>query len=248
MVDGKRKSFVLQMDPQNLSYEYQALKAMENIPIPTPRVYGLDNRGEALGFPCFFSDFIEGDTLLEPMLSGDSWAKNLYLDMVIRLQSIRKDQLGEMAMVMKHETTEDVLEGAYSVLRAESHSLAKPAYDALRERMPALPPLRFSNGDLWLENFIVRERELAGVIDFANACFSDPIYEFLLSFFVEPELQGRGIEERYLRSLGFDPSILDWYHGLEYFDTLRWVVVTGETFVHHTRESLEEDLKRWLGI
>ena len=108
--------------------------------------------------------------------------------------------------------------------------------------MPKLPPVRFSNGDLWLENFIVKDRKLAGVIDFPGATFSDPIFEFLLSFFVSPELQGRGIEERYCRQIGYDPAILHWYHGLEYFDTWRWVLVTGEGFVHHTAESLENEL------
>ena len=112
--------------------------------------------------------------------------------------------------------------------------------------MPKLPAVRFSNGDLWLENFIVRDRKLTGVIDFPGAVFSDPIFEFLLSFFASPQLQGRGIETRYCRQNGYDPSILDWYHGLEYFDTWRWVLATGEGFVHHTAESLEIDLQNWL--
>ena len=69
----------------------------------------------------------------------------------------------------------------------------------------------------------------------------------MLSFFVAPELQGRGIEERYCQQMGYEPSILHWYHGLEYFDTWRWVLKTGESFVHHTAESLENDLQNWLG-
>ena len=109
-----------------------------------------------------------------------------------------------------------------------------------------MPPVRFSNGDLWLENFIVKDQKLAGVIDFPNATFSDPIFEFLLTFFVSSELQGRGIEERFCRKLGYDFSILHWYHGLEYFDTWRWVLKTGEDFVHHTAESLEIDIRKWL--
>ena len=71
-------------------------------------------------------------------------------------------------------------------------------------------------------------------------------YEFLLSFFASPELQGRGIEERYCRRVGHDPAILLWYHGLEYFDTWRWVLLTGQGFAHHTAESLEASLNQWL--
>ena len=128
-VDGVFRSYLLQLDPLNMALEYRVLKALEGNPLPTPRVYGLDLLGQALGRPCFFSD---------------------------------------------------------------------------------------------------------------------PIYEFLLSFFAAPELQGRGIEERYCRRIGYDPVILNWYHGLEYFDTWRWVLVTGEPFVHHNAESLQRDLRRWL--
>ena len=120
-------------------------------------------------------------------------------------------------------------------------------YRRLKEDMPPLPAPRFSNGDLWLDNLIVRERELAGVIDFENAGFSDPIYEFLLSFFVRPELRGRGIEERYCQRMGLDPALLPWYHGLEFFDSWRWVRVTGEPYEQHTDQSLQADLARWLG-
>lgn len=83
-----------------------------------------------------------------------------------------------------------MIEGKYARLKAKSFPLADAAYKKLKEEMPILPALRFSNGDLWLDNFIVRDGKLAGVIDFQNAAFSDPLFEFLLSFFVSPELQG----------------------------------------------------------
>jgi aminoglycoside phosphotransferase (APT) family kinase protein len=119
-------------------------------------------------------------------------------------------------------------------------------YQKLKTEMPALPPVRFSNGDLWLDNFIVKDRKLAGVIDFQNAAFSDPIFEFLLSFFVSPELQGRGIEERFCQRLEVNPAVLPWYRGLEYFDVWPWLLKTGKPFVHHTQESVELNLKEWL--
>lgn len=63
---------------------------------------------------------------------------------------------------------------------------------------------------------------------------------------MEPRLQGHGIEERFCRRLGYDPAILHWYHGLEYFDTWRGVLQHGQPFVHHTAESLEADVRAWL--
>jgi len=245
-LDGVARSYVLQLDSRNIEHEYQVLKAMEAIPIPTPRVYGLDLQGEALGAACFFSDFIEGESLLGPMLAGEAWAEALYINAVCALQAVTADDLGLIAHKLERQTAEDVLEEAYGHLKSRSLPLAQAVYKKLKARMQDLPAVRFSNGDLWLDNFIVREGKLAGVIDFTNATFSDPIFEFLLSFFVSPALQGRGIEERYCRQFGYDPAILQWYHGLEYFDTWCWVLETGEEFVHHTAQSLEMDLEKWL--
>jgi aminoglycoside phosphotransferase (APT) family kinase protein len=116
----------------------------------------------------------------------------------------------------------------------------------LKKTQPDLPEVRFSNGDLWLENFITWDHKLAGVIDFPFAGFSDPIYEFLLSFFISPQLKGRGVEERYCRLMGYDPALLPWYHGFEIFDSLRWVLVTGQDYGPHTAENLVLDLQEWL--
>jgi aminoglycoside phosphotransferase (APT) family kinase protein len=229
-----------------MAQEFQVLRAMEAIAIPTPRVYGLDLKGEALGVACFFSDFIDGDMLLGPMLAGEDWAEQLYIDIVCKLQAVKAQELGAVGQDLKRETAEDVLEEAYAYLKGRSFPLVEAAYQVLKDNLPKLPSVNFSNGDLWLENFIVRDRKLAGVIDFPGAMFSDPIYEFLLSFFITPQLQGRGIEARFCRQIGVDPAILDWYLGLEYFETLRWVLETGEAFVHHTVESVQVDLQKWL--
>jgi aminoglycoside phosphotransferase (APT) family kinase protein len=252
--NGVLRSFVLQLDPHSMEHEYLVLKAMENITIPTPAVYGLDLQGKALGIPCFFSDFIEGHSLLGPVLAGDSWAEDLYIEVVCKLQAVTEEQLGDLAPTLERETVKDVLEGAYAFLKDQSIPIAETTYQVLKSNIPIFPQVCFSNGDLWLDNFIVNDHMIAAVIDFANACYSDPLYEFLLSFFVSLEIQGRGIEERYCQKIGVDPavlhwyhgSVLHWYHGLEYFDTLRWVLITGQDFVHHSTQSLQESLRKWL--
>lgn len=246
-VDGVERAFVLQLDTRGMEREYRVLKALETLSLPTPRAYGLDIQGEALGVACFFSDFIEGESLLGPVLAGEAWAENLYLDSVCALLAITGDHLGGIAQELERVTAEDVLEDAFATLKDRSLPLTDPVYRKLKAEMPALPAVRFSNGDLWLDNFIAKDGKLAGVIDFQGAVFSDPVYEFLLSFFVSPELRGRGIEERFCRLVGADPGALHWYHGLEYFDVWSWLVKTGKTFVHHTAASVEKNLKDWLG-
>jgi aminoglycoside phosphotransferase (APT) family kinase protein len=245
MADGSARSYVLQLDERGLEYEYRVLKAMEVVGIPSPRAYGLDLQGEALGVPCFFSDFIAGESLLGPMLDGKPWAEAVYVDTVCALHSVTQADLGDLEV--DQESADEVLEAAWDYFNDNPKPLAEVMYRRLKETQPDLPPVRFSNGDLWLDNFIVKGQELAGVIDFQKAGFSDPIFEFLLSFFVEPKLRGRRIEERFCRRLGYNPAILHWYHGLEFFDTWRAVLKHDEPFVHHTAESLEADIKAWLG-
>lgn len=248
LANGQERSYVLQMDARGLEYEYRILKALEGSYLPTPHVYGLDLTGEALGTPCFFSDFIEGESLLKPMLAGESWVEQIYLDTVCDLQTITPTVLGEAAVLVKQESACDVLEGAWIYFRDNPRLIAEKMYQKLKVLQPEFAPLRFSNGDLWLENFIVRDKKLVGIIDFQNSAFSDPVYEFLLTFFVAPELQGRGLEERYCQRIGVNPAFLHWYHGLEFFDTLRWVLSSGEGFVHHTTSSLQADIENWLDL
>lgn len=245
MLDGAARSFVMQVDVRGMEYEYRVLEAMAGVGIPVPHVYGLDLRGDALGFPCSVSDFIAGDSLLKPMLNGERWAESLYFDAISALHAVTEADLAPLQV--ERVGVDDVLEASASYFELNPHPLAEAMQRRLEETRPDLPPVRFSNGDLWLENFIVQDRELAAVIDFQHAAFSDPIFEFLLSFFVEPALRGRGIEERFCRRLGHDPAVLNWYHGLELLDTWRAVLKQKEPFVHHTAATLETDVAKWLG-
>jgi aminoglycoside phosphotransferase (APT) family kinase protein len=246
-VGGVMRRYVLRAGSVRSDHEYAVLRAMESVPIPTPQAYGWDPEGEALGVPCFLYDFVEGKSLLEPMLAGERWAEELYVDTVCALQGVTREQLLAIEdRLGEEETAEGFLEAAHEYFRANPHLLAGAVYAKLRETMPRLPAVRFSNGDLWLDNLIVRDGQLAGVIDFESAGFSDPIYEFLLPFFVSPGLRGRGIEECYCERMGFDAGLLQWYRGLEYFDTWHWVKATGEPFEHYTSENLQAALERWL--
>ncbi len=247
-VRGEPRSYVLRLDARHGEHEYETLRAMVSVPIPTPRAYGWDPHGDALGEACFFMDFIAGDSLLQFMLAGDRWAEDLYIDTACALQAVTREQVAPVAHRFGDgEAATDVLKSAYAYFKTHPQPLADAVYSKLVRTMPALPALRFSNGDLYPDNMIVRERKLVGVIDFQHAGFSDPVFEFLLPFFVHPELRGRGIEERYCRRMGFDPHNLAWYHGLELLDTWHWVLKSGEPFVHHTAESLYRDLENWLG-
>lgn len=246
-VEGRRRSFILKLDTRRGEHEYAILRAMESVPIPTPRAYGWDAEGKALGMPCFFYDFLVGDSLLKHLLLGEEWAENLYIETARALQAVTREHLLAVAERFgPGETAADVLEKAWITLRKLRDPMLREAFMRLRETMPPLPDPRFSNGDLYPDNIVVRGEKLVGVIDFESAGFSDPIYEFLLPFFIYPELCRRGIEEEYCKRMGFDKSYLTWYLNLEYYDTLHWVLKTGKPFCQHTEKSLREALARWL--
>jgi aminoglycoside phosphotransferase (APT) family kinase protein len=248
VVAGNKTSYVLRQGTKDLQREYEVCKALEPAAVPTPRVYGLDTDGTELGIPCFLADFITGESIGIPLRNGEAWAEDLYIDSVCELQALSVSDLGPVAAQLKREAAADVLEEAYAFLKPRSLGTADATYEALVATAPQFPDLRFSNGDLWLDNFIVRDHSLAAVIDFANACFSDPLYEFLLSFFISPDIRNRGIEARYCERIGCDPAMLHWYHGLEYLDTWRWVLKTGHDFEGHSPRTIEADLLRWLDL
>ncbi len=224
-----------------------ALAAMAEHRLPAPVVLHWDPDGADLGTPLFISTFIEGDPLLDAMKADEPWADDLYIETVCAVQSVTEDGLppGVAAQLDGSDSALTVLEEAYDGF-AKPNPLAEAAYARLKETQPKFPADHFSNGDLWPENLLVQGGQLVGIIDWQHAGFGDPIYEFLLPFFLVPELRGRGTEEAYCRRMGFDPELLHWYHGLEFFDSLRWVLKLGEPYMIHTAESLQADLEAWL--
>ena len=227
--------------------EVTALRAMTNHPIPTPHVLYWDETGAALGAQVFISEFIDGEPLLPAMKAGDAWAIDLYIDTICALQAIRPKDLppGSATQLEAGESILEVIDAAHARF-PEQKPLHEAAYRRLIETQPVFPGTAFSNGDLWPENLLVSDRELVAVIDWQHAGWSDPIFEFLLPFFLVPELRNRGIEARFCERKGYDPAVLHWYHGVEYFDSLAWVLETGKPYEMHTAQSLSTDLERWL--
>jgi len=227
--------------------EAAALEAMESHPLPTPKVLHWDSKGTALATPWFVTTFIDGDPLLDGMKADESWADALYVDTVCAVQSITVEDLpaGSAERMEGSESALEVLDKAHARFEG-ANPLADAAYRRLKETWPGSLGDRFSNGDLWPENLLVQGDRLVGIIDWQHAGFTDPLFEFLLPFFLVPALRGRGAEEAYCRRMGFDPEVLTWYHGLEFFDSLAWVLKLGEPYEIHTAESLQRDLAEWL--
>lgn len=246
LVDGEPRSFVFRMHTRTSAREYKVLEALQDVQVPTPHVYGLDKKGKTFGQPCYFMDYIEGESLLAPLLAGEEWAEELFIDSAVRLLTLPADVLGNLPPWVERYSAEDLLDNAYQKLKRFNDIVARKVYQELKQNAPPLPETYFSNGDLYPDNFIVRERQLVGVIDFANASFGDPLFEFMLPTFIHRELRGRGLEERFCARLGIDLVDLGWYHVLEYYDLWGFLAGTTDDFVGHTAESVRQVLDGWL--
>ncbi len=246
LVEGQYKSFAFRMHSKTSAREYTILKAIEGSPIPTPKVYGLDKKGKYFGAPCFFMDYFEGESLLKSLLNGESWAEQLYIESAIRLLTIHPDYLENLPAWVDKDSAEDVLDSAYQKLKQWDDMVARRVYQELKLTQPNLPEICFSNGDLYPANFIINGRELVGVIDFANASFGDPLFEFLLPMFIHPELRERGIEEKFCSQMGIDPAAVPWYNVLEYYDLWGYLAGTQDDFVGYTAPRLRQILEQWL--
>ena len=246
-IDDVSMTYLLRYGSGCSKNEVVALRAMAEHPIPTPRIIHWDEAGDVLGVPLFVSAWIEGEPLLPAMKAKEDWAIDLYIDTACALQAIQSDDLPEGAAEQLNvgESARDVVEAAYARFTVRD-DLIEQSHQRLIEQQPELPENAFSNGDLWPENLLVRNRELVGVIDWQHAGFTDPLFEFLLPFFLVPELRGLGIEERFCARKGIDPAVLHWYHGVEFFDSLAWVLKIGKPYEIHTEESLRADLAAWL--
>ena len=65
--------------------------------------------------PCFFYEYVEGESLLDQMLAGEPWAGELYIDTACALQAVTRDQLQAVSdLLAEGETAADVLEDAYA--------------------------------------------------------------------------------------------------------------------------------------
>lgn len=242
------REFVLRLGEGIEDREVRVMQALEHIPeVPTPRVFGWEPDGGTFGAPCFLCDFIDGESLLAPMLAGEEWAVELYLRTVLQMNAITRDQLSGLGCNLPASRSAlEELQNAHQFFLSHPSTLTDKVYAQLSNQIPPFHEPCFSNGDLWLDNLLVKDKQLAGVIDFEQAGFSDPVYEFLLPFFNEPRLRDRGIEERYCGCLGLDSACLRWYHGLEYYDALHYVEKSGEAFNQYSSDRLRAELTRWL--
>ncbi|GEM_PF-630335 len=201
---------------KELSRQYLLLKQLEKTKLKVPKAFGFDEAGAAVGVPCFLEEGLRGQVLYNFLKKKEKWADELFLKSIIEIQEVKKEELGEFSTELNIERTAksilaELVEGFADFPKGP---MLTRLLEKLPEGLPVAPVPCFSSGDLSPKNFLVKEKNLNGILDFELAGFIDPVFEFLVPLFWYPLLLKRGLEESYFRRKGLDLKMLDWYRAL----------------------------------
>ena len=196
--------------------QYRLLKQLETTKLKTPKVMGLDENGSSFGIPCFLEESLKGRTLYNSLKIKEKWADELFIKSISEIQHITKEELGDPAKELKEA---EEIKDFFLRVKKEVQQLTKgPLISLVLEKLTAGVPGRiaacFGNGDFNPKNFLAKDKQLSGILDFEFAGFFDPLYQFLLPLEKYPLLKNRGLEEEYCKQMGLDFKMVDWYRGL----------------------------------
>ncbi|OGF44896.1 MAG: hypothetical protein A2231_04000 [Candidatus Firestonebacteria bacterium RIFOXYA2_FULL_40_8] len=203
-------------DKYDFFRQYRLLKQLETTKLKTPKVWGANEKGTALGIPCFLEESLKGRTLYNSLKIKEKWADELYIKSIIDIQKIKSEELGAVAKELGEGTK---IKYMFFNIEKEIKQLTKgplisSVLDKLNAGVPEALPFCFGNGDFNPKNFLAKDKQLAGILDFECAGCFDPLYEFLFPLEKYPLLKNRGLEEEYCGQMGFKNKNIEWYRGL----------------------------------
>lgn len=233
--------------------QYRLLKQLETTKLKAPKVSGLDEKGTALGTPCFLEESLKGRVLYNFLKLKEKWAGELYIKSVIEIQNIKKEELGETAKELGEgaKTKDNFSNIIKELAKQQKGPLVSRVIGKLTDNQPAGIKNCFGNGDFNPKNFLAKDELLTGILDFEFAGFFDPLLEFLLPFERYPLLKNRGLEEDYCGRMGFENKNIDWYRGLILTGRLLQALKTGDDNPENEGRNIKEEtlaeLSKWAG-
>ena len=172
--------------------EIAAMRLVEPLPdVPAPRILFSDDSRTVCSAPYFIMEFIEGELMGETRRGWTEPDRNYWYEKIGRLirayTSVGNDAFGIVAsgryfrslydfyrdmLVMMLDDAEDfrVDLGAGRDALLDRLELSRGAFDAYTGP-------RLVHYDLWENNLIVRDGEIAGVLDWERAIWADPLME-----------------------------------------------------------------------
>jgi aminoglycoside phosphotransferase (APT) family kinase protein len=247
--DAQERRWVLRRPPlgdllasaHDVAREARILSALEDTPVPTPRVYGLSR--DAAGVPLLLMEFVDG-LVVDRMPIAESLTpqrrRQIGLSMPTTLAKIHAVDLEKAGLddLASHKPYAQRQLKRWAGQWEQSKTRELPDLDDLTRRLIAAAPQRqeltLVHGDFHLRNVITSHTtgEVIGVLDWELSTLGDPLADMgsLLAYWPQPgeeDIAGgfaatalQGFPDRaemaraYLAQTGRDAATLKYWHAL----------------------------------
>jgi len=247
--DAQERRWVLRRPPlgdllasaHDVAREARILSALEDTPVPTPRVYGLSR--DAAGVPLLLMEFVDG-LVVDRMPIAESLTpqrrRQIGLSMPTTLAKIHAVDLEKAGLddLASHKPYAQRQLKRWAGQWEQSKTRELPDLDDLTRRLIAAAPqqqeLTLVHGDFHLRNVITSQTtgEVVGVLDWELSTLGDPLADMgsLLAYWPQPgeeDIAGgfaatalEGFPDRaemarvYLAQTGRDAATLKYWHAL----------------------------------
>jgi aminoglycoside phosphotransferase (APT) family kinase protein len=247
--DAQERKWVLRRPPlgdllasaHDVAREARILSALEDTPVPTPRVYGLSR--DAAGVPLLLMEFVDG-LVVDRMPIAESLTplrrRQIGLSMPTTLAKIHAVDLEKAGLddLASHKPYAQRQLKRWAGQWEQSKTRELPDLDDLTRRLIAAAPqqqeLTLVHGDFHLRNVITSHTtgEVVGVLDWELSTLGDPLADMgsLLAYWPQPgeeDIAGgfaatalEGFPDRaemarvYLAQTGRDAATLKYWHAL----------------------------------
>jgi aminoglycoside phosphotransferase (APT) family kinase protein len=229
----------------DMGREHQVIAALEDTPVPVPRVIGLCEDEAVNGAPFFVMDWVEGPILRQASDAerfGEEDRNSIgerVVDTLVAIHAVDPDAVGLGELGRKENYVERQLKrwgGQWEKSKTRELSVVTDVHDRLSDRIPEQGRATIVHGDYRLDNMILSPAgEVAAVVDWELCTLGDPLADvgMLLVYWSEagddfmplfapatiaPGFIGRDqVRDRYVERSGRDLSEIDFYMALGYW-------------------------------
>jgi aminoglycoside phosphotransferase (APT) family kinase protein len=169
----------LRADPHAARSEFRLLRLLGSAGLPVPTPFLADETGAIVPGPCLLQEFIDGERVDNPPDLADFIRQLAAFLAGLHNARIARAEVGFLADVGEAFSSRLVTAPA----RPDEFLRESEARAALTRRWPP-PPVNepvVLHGDFWPGNVVWRDGKLAGVIDWEDASFGDPLADLAIT-------------------------------------------------------------------
>lgn len=184
---GKRRTLVLHQygaanlraDPHAASHEYRLLGVLVRAGLPVPTPYLADESCSIVASPCLLQELVDGERVDEPVDLAAFTGELAAFLAALHGAGMNRADVPFLADV-RDDTTRMM---GTRAARDSTFSWAAAVLEALAAAWPPrlLNPPVVLHGDYWPGNVLWRDGRLAGVVDWEDALFGDPLADLAVT-------------------------------------------------------------------